>query len=388
MTPISATAVRALAVLAWMAAHACAQEGSIASGSAGVRNKQFFIAQESEGARLDIGGYIQFRYHLNWRDDGAGDDDFTHGFMSRRTRVVLNGQINEQWFFNVMNELSPSGTGMLLDGFIGHRLNDDWVLQFGQFKMPLLREELVSDAIQLAAERSPTNSVFSQSRSLGVQASRESEDWRWAIAIHNGLSTINTRFDAASAADFAVTGRVEHKLAGAWRQFRDFTSWRGSDFAAMIGAAGHYQTGGETGNTSDLDLAQYTLDFSLEGDGWNAFAAFIGRHSDTTSGNFDDYGVVVQGGVFVSDAVELWGRYDIVIADDDRPGVSHDFGTITAGLNWYVIPESHAVVVKVQAMWYLDAQAGSLVGASTGSGLLASPNDDQFSVFAQIGMIF
>ncbi|MBX3324115.1 MAG: hypothetical protein KF757_14135 [Phycisphaeraceae bacterium] len=388
MTPISATAVRALAVLAWMAAHACAQEGSIASGSAGVRNKQFFIAQESEGARLNIGGYLQFRYHLNWRDDDAGGNDFTNGFMARRSRVQLSGQIMENWTFNVMTELSPSGAGTLLDGFIGHRLESGWVLQFGQFKMPLLREELVSDAILLAAERSPTNSVFSQSRSLGVQASRESEDWRGAIAIHNGMNTLNTRFDAASAADFAVTGRLDHKLAGAWSQFRDFTSWRGSDFAAMIGAAGHYQTGGETGNTTDLDFAQYTLDLSLEGDGWNAFAAFIGRHSDTASGSFDDFGVVVQGGVFVSDAVELWGRYDIVIADDDRPGVTHDFGTITAGLNWYVIPESHAVVVKVQAMWYLDAQAGSLVGTSTGSGLLASPNDDQFSIFAQIGMIF
>ena len=44
-----------------------------------------------------------------------------------------------------------------------------WKAQWGQFKLPLLREELVSDGKQLAADRSIPNALFTQGYSQGIQ---------------------------------------------------------------------------------------------------------------------------------------------------------------------------------------------------------------------------
>ena len=43
---------------------------------------------------------------------------------------------------------------------------------------------------------------------------------------------------------YAFTGRLEGKLAGAWGQFRDMQGWRGSPFAAMLGAGPNVQRSG------------------------------------------------------------------------------------------------------------------------------------------------
>src|SRR5262245_47882484 len=53
----------------------------LAGGDAGHDNRGFFIA--GDGFRLNVGGLLQFRYVLNFRDD-VNADEFQPGFQDRR----------------------------------------------------------------------------------------------------------------------------------------------------------------------------------------------------------------------------------------------------------------------------------------------------------------
>lgn len=355
-------------------------------GNAGRDDKGFFIAQGD--AKLYVGGYIQFRYNMTFRDSDTDSNDFTNGFENRRTRLIFAGNISKQLSFQLQTEFKGDGDSVLKDAWAQYKFENGWVVRAGQQKPSLLREELVSDLFQLAVERSVTNAVFNQGRSQGIELSREWESFRLFAGINDGLNADNTYYDASKEADFGVTARVEYKAAGEWKQFRDFSGWREDPFGLLLGAAAHYQTGGETGGTNDVDIFEYTADASFEGSGWNAYAAFIGRHRDETAAEYDDFGVIVQGGVFVADQVELFARYDVVIPDDERPGDPDPFNTISVGGSYYLSPKSHAAQIRLQLSWFIDPQSVSIVSTSTSTGVLADTEGDQVTAMIEWSLIW
>ncbi len=347
---------------------------------------------------VKTGGYIVFRYNVNSRDDVPGAEDTTVGFHLAKTKVNVSGSISDELSYYVLLSASQStGAVSLQDAHVTWKLDDTWKLKWGQFKLPLLREETTSDTRGLAAERSVMNAEFTQSRSQAVQLSTEGESFRFLAAFSDGLGTLNTDFTSMAEADWAVTARGEYMWAGEWSRFNDFTSWRGSDFAGMAGVAGHYQTGGDTFATSDMDLWELTADASVEGDGWNAFVAGVWRHTDPVGGgmDIDDFGLLAQAGVFVSETWEVFVRWDTVFADDNNPPISippfvppDDFSTITAGFNHYILPESHAAKLTFDVQYFLDGQAASIVSPSTLTGVLADGSDGQWTARLQFQLVF
>jgi hypothetical protein len=132
-----------------------------------------------------------------------------------------------------------------------------------------------------------------------------------------------------------------------------------------------------------------TADVSIEGNGWNAFAAGIWSHFDPDSGDsLDDFAFQIQGGVFVAPTWELIAGYDAIFPDDDRAGNDDNFSTIRLGVNHYFIPESHAAKLTVDLSWFLDTQNQSVAPANTQTGLLASGEDNQWNLRAQIQLMF
>ncbi len=351
-------------------------------------------AQAAPAAGPTLGGYMQFRYVLNVRDNvtatvppAPAGEDLSTGFQNAKVKITVAGQITDEISYSALLSTRVSDGSIELQEAIGnYKANENWTFRWGQFKLPLLREELVGDVFQLAADRSATNSEFTQSRSQQVQAGYTSDKLRGFLAFSDGLATLNTDFESTAEADYAFTGRLEWLAAGAdWARFNDFTSWRGSDFTAMVGGAAHWQSGGETNNTFDTDLLELTVDGSLEGNGWNAFGAFIFRSLDPAVGaDADDIGLVLQGGIFLNEAWEVFARYDAVFADSP----AEDFNTIAAGVNYYVIPESHAVKFTLDIQYFLDEQGASIVAPNTLVGLLPSVDDGQFVVRLQAQLRF
>ena len=365
-----------------------AYEGELLADSAGRTS----LLGAANGNGVKVGGQVQFRFIANGRDDvPAPDEDFTSGFQTRRTKIWVDANVTEEWSAKIVGAFSRSNGNFVLEDVIAkYKANDNTDVQFGQFKLPMLREESVSSTSQLAADRSPMNATFTQGRSQGIMLTHTADDFRVFFAFSDGLNTANTEFNSMAEADWAFTGRGEYKWAGDWKQFRDFTSFQNSENAGMVGVAAHYQGGGSTGGpTADFDVIQLTADVSFEGNGWNAFGAVVWRNTDPGSGgdSFDDIGVLVQGGWFMNATWELFGRFDAVIADGDRPGDPDDFYTITAGVNHYLIENSHAAKVTVDLQYFLDAQADGIVAANPGIGLLGSGEDGQWALRGQLQLV-
>lgn len=402
------------AELANMKADAANRTSLLAAGAdAGHDEKGFYIG-DGDNFRLNVGGQVQFRYNMNFRDeDSAPDanDEFTHGFQARRTKLEFWGNvINPNLHYKVVGAFNrgdsdtdvSDGTGtvgsfssgggdfVLEDAWVAYDFNENLTMTWGQFKVPFNREEMVSSKYQLAADRSTMNETFNADRTQGVSLEWHNDNFRIIGAFTDGYRAANSDFDSSSEADYALTGRIEYNTIGSWSRFKDFTSWRTAENNALLfGGSVHWQDGGETGGTVDSELFGLSADVSFEGKGWNLFGSVIWTdvEPEGTDGT-DDWGFNIQGGVFVTNKDEIFARWDMLFPDNDRTG-DDDFTTITFGWNHYFVEESHAAKLTVDLLWYLDATSDTdIVSPSTGINLLPSDDDDQWGIRAQFQLLF
>ena len=375
---------------------------SFQSGGTAGHDGKFFIGSADGSNRLSITGQAQFRYNFNTRDTTAPDEDITNGFNARRVKLGFEGVLAGDWEYKIVGAFDRDGGAFELeDAIMSYEFDSGLELTWGQFKAPFLREENISSKYQQAADRSVMNETFNQDRSQGVQLAYAADNVRFTGMVSDGFNTDNTAYYTAAESDVALTGRIDVKFGDAsWKTFKDFTSFREGATGGMVGAAVHWQTMGETANTTtfppggsaptDMDTLTYTVDGSYEGGGWNLYGAFVGRSTETTgSADYDDFGALVQGGVFVTEATELFARWDAVLPDDDR-AAGEDFHTITFGANHYFFPGSHAAKLTADVQWFLDNQteSGDIVRVNEGIGLAPGSEDDQISFRIQMQLLF
>lgn len=407
------------AVVSEMMADAETRSSLLSGGDAG-HDGRFFIA--GDGFRLNIGGYIQTRYYMNFRDEGEvgqpgfGDpqDDFTHGFYMSRVKVDFSGELNKDWFYRVRlgassasnpDADSSESSGVNFDyAYGGYKFANGMKVTFGQFKLPLLREELIADTKGLAVERSMVNDLFSQGYSQGIQFSHEYETWRWCGAFSDGVNSANTNwtsqtntsgFITSGQAEYALTGRFEFLFSGAWKQFEDFTSPKGSDFGFMMGAAAHWQQSTQTPVITDNDqnMFEFTVDASLKGDSWNIYGAFVGRQQDNRAAGVDsdyfDMGAIVQGGWRFAENTELFGRWDAVFFDDDRGTNQDSSNFITVGVNQYFA--GHAAKATLDLIWAVEETSElTFTGGvpNTQIGILGENSSGEVCIRMQLQVVF
>lgn len=409
------------AIAAAMIADAESRSSLLASAqTAGHNGKTFFLQSDDGAFRLNVRGQVQFRYYLNFRDDadadgnGASEDDFDSGFQTRRTKIYFEGHaLHPSLFYRVLAGFNRSdGNWRLEEAFAGWKGESGLTLLWGQFKLPFLREELVSSTVMLGADRSTVSDAFTLSRSQGVSAAWEGESFRIAGAFSDGAAAENSEFASprrATAAgllnrtrqgesDYALTGRAEWKPAGSWDQFKDFTSPAGSDFALMLGIAGHVEGG--DGSSSAFTSGTYvysawTADLSIEGDGWNFYAAGVGGYPDYNSTlpagadvSNDDYGLVIQGGFMIPETqVEPFARYSALFPDGDRLPGGEDkvYGAVTVGFNYYLY--GHAAKFTFDVNWYIE-ETDPLARSRSGIGQLGDDNDGEVTLRFQWQLLF
>lgn len=335
----------------------------------------FLGADQSAG--LGVSVLTQVRYAASFRNDLAasplGDSDTTVGFSIPRAQVRLAGAITDTMsgriVFDFGNaELNGRNPGVnLLEGYADWSISDGFVLRIGQWSNPLLTERAVAPEHRLAVESSVTHELFDTGYTQGVAGMWTGDAFRAFAAVSDGgtypgnLGTANNAFNANGESDIGLTARLDWLFAGTWDQFEDFTSWRGSNYGVRVGAGAHYQSAGSTnpaafasglfGTLDDAKVTEWTADAMVQGDGWNVFIAYVGQHLDlttTTPTSIDlvNHGVVVQGGLFVTQQAELFARWDSVFFDSDvatLAGTTEDtYHFLTGGVNFYLVPESHA----------------------------------------------
>jgi hypothetical protein len=189
------------------------------------------------------------------------------------------------------------------------------------------------------------NYAFTVGRTQGILLGYQGDSWSFEASFNDGGRSPN---GAALLYDteYSFDARAQLKTAGTWNQFNDFTSWRSTDdFGMLFGVAGHFQrdesgtaAGSLLGTGDEIEIWGITGDVSIEGGGWNGFGAIVYNDiQDDTVVDLNPWGAVIQGGVFLSEDFELFGRYEM--GDHDVDGgltfQEEDLNILTVGVTKY-----------------------------------------------------
>ena len=397
----AASADEVRAIVADMLADAETRSSLLQGGGAAGLDDGFFIESSDGGFKLNAHALVQFRYVANFTDDEVGGDDFDSDFQTRYTRLRFDGTVYNDWFYAVQGNFDSGGMGgtfNLEDAYLGYGFEEGGAIIFGQWKVPMTREELVDEGKQLAIDSSEVNQYFTAGRSQGVAYKWGGDAFRGIVGISDGARQANTDLYATAplSSDFAVSGRFEFLLAGSWDQFDDFTSPMGSEDGLMIGVAGHYQTGPGDAGVAEADIYEYSVDVSYESDGWNIFASLTGRDIDPDTAGIasgQDIGVVVHAGVYLNEDTEIYARYGQIFLDSDAvpPGMGDESAEVTFGVNRYF--HGHAAKFSLDVVTYLDESTGSFIGGPIGAdtqiGRRGDATDDgEVAIRAQMQLMF
>lgn len=362
-------------------------------------NNGFFEIGDGANNTLRIGGTTTWRWNMSFRDDqSVGDqDDMTTGFNAPVQRLRFHGTIWDKALSykiqgNFSDENPGGGTLNLEEAWGAYDLENGLTIRWGQQSLGLHRAQLVDQEFQQGMGRSVVYTAFSSGYVQGVQLTYAADMFRIIGGFHDGIGSQNSDFTAGTEADYALNVRVEVQAMGNdWNRWNDFTSFKSAaDNGLLIGAGVNWQSGGETGGTADVDAFDYTIDAAFEGQGFNIFAAGYGQTIDAggPGGDITNFGVEISGGFFVSDQVEIFARYEGIFLDSDAFGDDADTHFLTAGVNYYMSPDSHAVKFTGQVGYAFSNTdvlfgTGGLISSSTRTGFLGDSEEGEIQVGAQ-----
>jgi hypothetical protein len=422
--------------------------------TAGHNGSRFFLASDNGGFLMEIGGMIQMRYIYSNQDRTPEtdpdddeivvttvDDENEFGFEIARAKIRFDGHIADPRFqYRVQLIADPGNNTASWDEIvISYEWSDGVTLWIGEDKAPFLREEMTLPQHLLAVDRSYMNEVFTMGVVQGVGVVIDGDtvmdvpimahvminDGYWSgdgatavnpltqsgssqipvdedglplvddddFTLNFGSSSSGKNFDR-DRSDFAITARIDAKLAGDWGDMADYSSW-GDETAAFVGAAIHWEIG-ETGDSAfNNNFLTWTVDGSVECHGWGLAAAIVGHHTDLEHPNqvlaqdSDLYGYLVQGSYMIpNSSVEPFVRWEHLDFDNslsDVFGNSYDdVDLLTFGANCYF--NGHAAKATLDLVWALDA----LPLSSSQLGLQADDphGEDQIVLRAQLQLVF
>ncbi len=327
-------------VLASVTATSLAEEGT-----AGIQPGRGIFLASADG-RFIIYGEALAQMRAVWNSTDGGDSS-RFGFDHPLTRVQLSGTLDDLAFRVRFRYGFSGGTTILEDAAFTLPPMEQWRLVVGQQKAPFLREELVDDSMQLATQRSMVRSLTTMGRSQGIWLTRREDLFNLAFAFTDGASASATgaTVDGSNGAaliedrEWAVTGRIDTRIEGAWSQFDDFTTRSGDGRGLLVGAAFHAQEG-EFGTASpETMLLSWTADAQFENGPMTLFGYVVGAHFDSPAGlsDYDQFGAVAQGSLdLVEDTWEAFARIEYFDFDGAVGGGDDTFEALTVGVTRYL----------------------------------------------------
>ncbi|HYE17586.1 MAG TPA: porin, partial [Tepidisphaeraceae bacterium] len=285
------------------------------------------------------------------------------------------------------------GDVVLEDAWVQYEFAKGWAVLFGQFRDPVFNEELVSSKYLLAADRSLVNRLLGAPTGFvqGVSLVYGDADTplHSALALHDGAGSINTDFrdsqrEPGFVGSFGVAGRAEYKLAGDWKNYKDFTALGTKRDLLVVGAAADWTQG------PDADIIFGTADAQWEtATGFGLYAAVLVNAADvrrgTAPGTRCDWGGLVQASYLFAPQWEAFARYDVTLLDHPPDGGGDTFNELTVGVNHYFGPGGrfgHRAKFTLDLTYLPDGAPSD----ATGLGILASEGD-QFVIRGQFQLV-
>jgi hypothetical protein len=343
-----------------------------------------FVLRSSDGQfSFHPGIVIDARYMANYREDlsptsgsevSAPRYSFQSGFDISRFRMTFDGNITKYINYFVQFQDDQGTTFNLLDAFITYRwsLDSPFAIRVGQFKDPVWHERNISEASQLAVDRSLLEFLVGggqTARVQGISGLYDQDRFRGQLVFHDGFNSGNTKFiDAGgigagvgagagvSPTDYGVTCRAEYMVLGnrtadfnPFSEYdRGFTSLGAQQNILVLGAGADYSEAGSNNVTFHTVDAQYNRT-----NGFSAYAAYLGSYRDLH--HFDGVpvgfyympGFLVQMAYLVTPKIEPYIRYDyLYIPPASAPTLATgQVQEITVGANYYLYKQNAKITV-------------------------------------------
>lgn len=376
--------------------------GLLAAAASETRpNKRPLEIGEPDGPSLRLGGQVQFRYSLNHRNPPkqGSFDETTQGFAMRRVRLRFAGTLPEHRLEGVVQSQFSSSTGQLVlfDAYVKHECPGGWGIRAGQFTLAFDPEVAMSNQRRIGTEQSLVGQAVGAApgsgRVQGVELSRTSDRWRWWATLSDGIRSANTSSLPASGgqsdADIALTYRVEHLAWGdSFVPFRDMYALPEAESGLLLGAAVNFEhrevdADGDSAFDDDLLDVRWIADGAYEHRGFNAYGAVYGMHQSIEGMDDEErFGVVIQGGRFVTETTHLFARYEWATDDDD----ASDLSALTLGLNEFLL--GTVLRLTTEAVWFAEPVTDTFDNPVRDALIDASDERNQVVIRAQLQLVF
>jgi hypothetical protein len=317
-----------------------------------------------------------FRYHLNvqmqlrfiWNHrEELGD---TQGFENRRTRFIMDGHaFGKEWRYGLQIS-RPSGVPSprvpdIEDAWVGRVLSPELQLKMGQFRPAFTHEELMVNATTIFMERSALNNYFRAARSRGIALEWETEHFMWRSGWFDGITvrspstpggadwntgnTVNLPWDNSLAIDWAFSSRFDWKLAGSWKELREYTPWLDMEGQATnLGVAVDAEQASPSAPfPADPWMIEVTADLMHKQAGWSLYTWGVFRRVQSDDGQSNQWGALVQASTMLAEKWEAALRYSIGDSGADADAAYPMLSLLELNLSHYFHRQSMKVQLDV-----------------------------------------
>lgn len=357
------------------------------SGSGAGYDGGFFLSSADGNYSMKINLLQQIRWTYNSRD-GQGANGENWGFENKRTRLTFSGNmVDSSWSYKVQyyfaDATSPT-SNRLSDAFVTKDFGNGFSMTVGQFKVPFSAESALDGGNLQFNEYSTISNQFANGRGQGLMLGYSADMFRGSVAYVNAINQTNTAFGSPSPTDeWAFAGRGEFKIAGNWDQFSSASSFKGSEFGAVVGVGLDAADSNTFGQDNTWGM---TIDGTVAFGGANVSGAFFWSDNGNTTPALGEnpWGFTIGGGVFVTDEVEIVARYEYGKTDTT---IEDKFSAVTLGANWYLAKNTAKVGFN---FGYSTERINAWSSAAAANNWLsdAANKDGQWLVQAQMSFSF
>lgn len=241
-------------------------------------------------------------------------------FRVRRARVRFDGFVfNPKWTYAIQLSFSradmdwdgSSVPNVLRDAMIFYRPSKNWIIGFGQGKLPGNRQRVISSGEQQFVDRSIVNATFTIDRDFGINTSYTIPIGKPQIIVRAALTSGEGRNEGVVAynkvnAGLCYTGRIEFLPFGAFDKRGDYSE---ADLARetkpKLSLAGGWsyneqtvRTGGQLGRSllSPLNMNTLITDVLFKYRGLSIYGEYVNRMSTTSplTYSYDGNGKIID----------------------------------------------------------------------------------------------
>lgn len=365
----------------------------ISEMSAGwTEDRGFFIRSDDGNFLLSPFMLLQVRDATTWRQDEKhdGSDDTQNGFEIRRLQFGFDGNVfTPDLTYRIFWQSSELTTGnlSLLMAWVQYRIHDTpWVIGGGQFKDPLDHEQLISDASQLAADRTYVDDILAGGEAFSKGADVRYDNGgplRGEAAVTSGFNNNNTTFQdyPTNATNFGVAGRVEYKVFGNWKDYEHFTSLGNHGDLLAVGGGFDWTEAGHS------DAIRHVADVQYNPGPLGLYASYLGRYTARNTAGVGGYtydpSLRLQASYLLMPHWEAFARYDYLHLDGKEftTPTSSTVQEFTVGSTYYFRGQNAKLTFDLS---YLPNGAPT---TDTGNDVLADPGNGELVFRGQFQLL-